>query len=129
FNVVVSLFMIVRNKQGDIAILRTMGSSIGTIRNIFLLQGLIIGVIGTGIGLIAGLLLSLSITDISIWLESLLGIDFITDTYPVNFLPSQIQFQDVFLVCSASIVLCLLATLYPAFSAAKVRPAEALRFE
>lgn len=130
FNVVVSLFMVVRNKQGDIAILRTMGTSLSTIRNIFLVQGFIIGLIGTGIGLLLGIFFSLTVSDFVAWLETIFNIEFLSaDIYPVNYLPSQIQLKDLFVVCSVSLFLSLLATLYPAFTAAKVKPAEALRYE
>ncbi len=130
FNVVVSLIMVVKDKQGDIAILRAMGTSLGTIRHIFLVQGFIIGLIGTGIGLGLGVLLSLTVSDIVAWLESVFNIEFLSaDIYPVNYLPSQIQYGDLILVCGASLLLSLLATLYPAFTAARVRPAEALRYE
>ncbi|MDT8397256.1 MAG: lipoprotein-releasing ABC transporter permease subunit [Pseudomonadales bacterium] len=130
FNVVVSLVMVVRDKQGDIAILRTMGAPMDTIRNIFLVQGFIIGLIGTGLGLALGLFLSLSVSDLVAWLQTLLDMEFLSaDIYPVNYLPSQIQWLDVLLVCGVSLLLSLLATLYPAFSAARVKPAEALRYE
>lgn len=130
FNVVVSLFMVVRDKEGDIAILRTMGTSIGTIRNIFLVQGFLIGLIGTLAGLVLGILFSLVVSDLVAGLERLLGIEFLSaDIYPVNYLPSQIQLGDLVVVCGASLLLSLLATLYPAFRAARVKPAETLRYE
>ena len=130
FNVVVSLVMIVKEKQGDIAILRAMGASLENIRNIFLVQGFSIGIMGTGAGLFLGLFFALIVSDIVTWLEKISGIKFLSaDIYPVNYLPSQIQFADVFLVCCVSLLLTMIATLLPARSAALVDPAKALRYE
>tara|TARA_R110000824_G_scaffold288508_3_gene476720 strand:- start:40061 stop:41317 length:1257 start_codon:yes stop_codon:yes gene_type:complete len=130
FNVVVSLFMVVRDKQGDIAILRTMGTSLGSIRNIFLIQGFIIALIGTLSGLILGILGSLYVSDFVAWLENVLNIQFLSaDIYPINYLPSQLLGSDLLIVCSISILLSILATLYPAYSAARVDPAQTLRYE
>ncbi len=130
FNVVVSLFMVVRDKQGDIAILRTMGTSLSSIRNIFLVQGFIIALVGTFLGLILGVLGSLYVSDFFGWLEALLGLELLSaDVYPINYLPSQLLASDLMLVCVISILLSLLATIYPAYSAAKVDPAQALRYE
>ncbi|MEI7949931.1 MAG: lipoprotein-releasing ABC transporter permease subunit [Gammaproteobacteria bacterium] len=130
FNVIVSLMMVVREKQGDIAILRTMGTATGTIRNIFLVQGLAIGLIGTASGVVIGVLLSLSIGDIVAALQTMTGVQFLSaDIYPVNYLPSQVQLGDVLLVGALALVLSLLATLYPAARAARTRPAEILRYE
>lgn len=130
FNVVVSLFMVVRDKQGDIAILRTMGASLGSIRNIFLVQGFIIALAGTFLGLILGVIGSLYVSDLFGWLEGVTGIELLSaDVYPINYLPSHLLVGDLVLVCTVSILLSLLATLYPAYSAAKVDPAQALRYE
>ena len=129
FNVVVSLFMVVRDKQGDIAILRTMGSSLSSIRNIFLVQGFIIALVGTFIGLILGILGSLYVSDFFKWFERASGMELLSaDVYPINYLPSQLLVSDLVLVCSISIILSLLATLYPAYSAARVDPAQTLRY-
>ncbi len=130
FNVVVSLIMVVREKQGDIAILRTMGTTLATIRRIFLVQGFIIGMIGTLLGVALGIGFSLVVSDLVAGLESLLGMRFLSsDIYPVNYLPTEIQGLDVVLVAALALLLSLLATLYPAARAAKVRPAEILRYE
>ncbi|MDC1436904.1 lipoprotein-releasing ABC transporter permease subunit [Gammaproteobacteria bacterium] len=130
FNVVVSLFMVVRDKQGDIAILRTMGCSLSSIRNIFLVQGFIIALAGTFFGLILGVLGSLYVSKFFSWLETVAGVELLSaDVYPINYLPSQLLGSDLVLVCSISIALSLLATLYPAYSAAKVDPAQTLRYE
>lgn len=130
FNVIVSLIMVVREKQGDIAILRTMGISLGTIRSIFLVQGFIIGVIGTGLGLLLGIAFALVAGDFVAWLEVVIGIDFLSsEVYPVDYLPTEIRVYDVALVCILALTLSLLATLYPAARAASIRPAEILRYE
>lgn len=130
FNVVVSLVMIVKEKEGDIAILRAMGVSLENIRNIFLVQGFSIGIMGTGAGLFLGFFFALTVSDIVTLLEKVAGIEFLSaEIYPVNYLPSQIEFADVFLVCCVSLLLTVLATLLPARSAALVDPAEALRYE
>lgn len=130
FNVVVSLIMVVRDKQGDIAILRTMGTPLATIRLIFLVQGFIIGLIGTMLGLALGMLMSLVAGDVVAWLEAVLEMQFLSsDIYPVNYLPTEIRISDVVVVCSFALLLSLLATLYPAARAANIKPAEILRYE
>lgn len=130
FNIVVSLIMVVRDKKGDIAILRTMGTSLRTIRQIFLVQGFIIGLIGTATGLVLGIVFALSAGSFVAGLENLLGIQLLSsDIYPVNYLPSQIQVPDLVLVCLLALLMSLLATLFPASRAARTRPAEILRHE
>jgi lipoprotein-releasing system permease protein len=130
FNVIVSLMMVVRDKQGDIAILRAMGTSLGTIRRIFLVQGFIIGLIGTLLGLLLGIGMTLVAGDVVIWLEQVLGMELLSaEIYPVNYLPTELRGSDMLLVCSMALLLSLLATLYPSARAAGVRPAEILRYE
>ena len=130
FNLVVSLIMIVRDKRGDIAILRTLGASPRTIAHIFMAQGCMVGLIGTLLGVTGGVLLSLTVSDIAAFIEQSLGIRLLSaEVYPVDFLPSQIRLVDVLGVSLGVFVLALIATLYPAWRAARVQPADALRQE
>ncbi|HDZ09022.1 lipoprotein-releasing ABC transporter permease subunit [Pseudohongiella sp.] len=130
FNLVVSLIMIVRDKRGDIAILRTMGASPGMIGRIFVLQGCLVGLLGTLIGVLLGVSLALSVSDLFAWVEQLSGAQLLSaDVYPVDFLPSELRAGDLIGVSAGVLVLCLLASLYPAWRAARVLPAEALRSE
>lgn len=130
FNLVSSLVMMVTDKRSDIAILRTMGATPRSVMGIFVSQGLIIGVIGTLLGLVFGLLLAYNVTAIAEYIQNLLNVQFVSeDVYLVSFVPSQIRQSDVVLVCSFSVIMSLLATIYPAWRAATVAPAEALRYE
>lgn len=130
FNLVSTLIMIVVDKQGDIAILRTLGATTGDIIGIFLVQGGLIGCIGTVVGIILGVLLSLGVTPFVAWVEQLLNIQFLhSDVYPTSFLPSQVLWQDTVMVGATALTLSFLASLYPAWRASKVLPADALRYE
>ena len=130
FNLVVSLIMIVRDKRGDIAILRTIGASPKTIGRIFMTQGCIVGLIGTVIGVALGVFFSLTVGDFAAFVERALDIQLLSaEVYPVDFLPSQIRISDIVGVSVGVFLLSVLATLYPAYRAANVQPAEALRFE
>ncbi len=130
FNIISTLVMVVTEKQADIAILRTLGASPGHIMAVFMTQGLVNGLFGTALGLAGGISLSLSIADIVAWIERQFGVALVPgDVYFVGFLPSQLQFDDVLNVGVAAFVMCLLATLYPSWRAARIRPAEALRYE
>ncbi len=130
FNIISTLIMVVTDKQADIAILRTMGASPKTIMRIFIVQGTLIGVVGTLLGVAGGIALALNVETIVGALEQLLNTDFLSaDVYYISDLPSDLQWQDVVKFSALSMVLSLLATLYPAAKAAKVQPAEALRYE
>jgi lipoprotein-releasing system permease protein len=130
FNLVSTLVMMVTDKKADIAILRTLGATPQVILKIFMIQGIVIGVIGTALGLIAGILLSLHVTELVNGLQALFHVQLLSsDVYFVNYLPSQLQWPDVWHVCLISLGLSLLATIYPAFKAAGTQPAEALRYE
>jgi lipoprotein-releasing system permease protein len=130
FNVVSTLVMTVTDKQADIAILRTVGASPRSIMMIFLIQGGLIGLIGTAIGVAGGVLVSLNMDAIAPFIERLLGIEFLpSNIYLINTLPSDLRWSDVGFVGGLAAVLGLVLTLYPSWTAAKVKPAEALRYE
>jgi lipoprotein-releasing system permease protein len=130
FNLVSTLVMTVTDKQVDIAILRTMGASAGMVQRIFLVQGLAIGFMGSLVGVLFGLLIALNIDVIVPVIEALLGVQFLPrDIYFISQLPSDVRLSDVVTVGLMAFVLSILATLYPSWRAAKVRPAEALRYE
>ena len=130
FNLVVSLIMIVRDKRGDIAILRTLGASPKTINNIFMWQGCFIGLTGIAFGVVLGVLGSLYISQFAAFVESTFSIQILNaEVYPIDFLPSQLSLLDVAYVASGVLVLSLLATIYPASKAAAIQPAGALRHE
>lgn len=130
FNLVVSLMMIVRDKRGDIAILRTLGASPKTVTRIFLWQGCLIGLMGTVSGLFFGLLGATYVTEFARWLESFFGLQLLSaDVYPIDYLPSEIQALDLVVVVIGVFCLTLCATIIPARRAARIQPAEALRQE
>ena len=130
FNLLSSLVMLVTDKKQDIAILRTMGATKKNIVNIFMLQGCIIGFIGTAIGLILGIILAFNITDLVDFIQNLLNIKFLSeDVYYISYVPSDIHVADLVVICVTSIFLSFLATLYPAYKASSISPAEGLRYE
>ncbi|KPQ30356.1 MAG: lipoprotein-releasing system permease protein [Marinobacter excellens HL-55] len=130
FNIVSTLVMVVTDKTADIAILRTMGATPGRVMRIFIIQGAVIGVFGTLMGTALGILGALNISAFIAWLENLLGHQFLSsDVYFISYLPSQLQWSDVAVISSAGLVLSLLATIYPAWRASRIEPAEALRYE
>lgn len=130
FNIVSTLVMVVNEKRADIAILRTLGASPGTILRIFVIQGAIIGVFGTLLGTVGGVLLAMNVESIVPAIESLIGQQFLAaDVYYISDLPSDMRWQDVYRISGVALVLSLLATLYPAWRASRTEPAEALRYE
>jgi lipoprotein-releasing system permease protein len=130
FNIVSTLVMLVQDKQADIAILRTLGASPRSIIQIFMIQGSVIGVIGTLIGVVGGVLLGLNIDTVVPALEHVLGFKFLAkDVYYISELPSDVQMGDVTTIGLVSLVLSFVATLYPSWRASRVNPAEALRYE
>jgi lipoprotein-releasing system permease protein len=130
FNIVSAQVMTVTDKQADIAILRTLGASPASIMAIFMLQGALIGLIGTVIGVIGGILLALNVGTVLPAIERLFNVQILDKTvYYISELPSDLQRADVVTIAIIALALALLATIYPAWSAAKVNPAEALRYE
>ncbi|MBM6549982.1 lipoprotein-releasing ABC transporter permease subunit [Marinomonas ostreistagni] len=130
FNIVSTLVMVVTDKRTDIAILRTMGLTSRQVMSVFVVQGIFIGLLGTTIGLVLGVTAALNVSDAIAWLETALGIQFLSgDVYFINYLPSQLEWSDVRFIVSAAFIMTVLATLYPAWRASKVDPAEALRYE
>ncbi len=130
FNIVSSLVMTVTDKASDIAILRTLGMKPGSIMVVFVIQGVIVGVIGTLLGAALGVLTAVNLETLVPWLEHLFGVEFFpADVYVISGFPAQLQWRDVINTTAISLVLSLLATLYPAWRAAHTQPAEALRYE
>ncbi len=130
FNIVSTLVMVVTDKQADIAILRTFGAKPGTIMAIFMVQGSVIGVIGTVVGTVLGIVLALNVSAVVQFLETILGVTFLDPgVYFISDLPSQLLWSDVIMIACGSLILSFMATLYPSWRASKTQPAEALRYE
>lgn len=130
FNLVSSLVMLVNDKQADIAILRTMGATPRLILTIFIVQGILVGALGTLIGLLTGLLLAYNVTDIVNALQNFIGVQLLSsNVYFVDFLPSKILWSDIIQVCSIALLMSFVATLYPAMRASKTVITEALHHE
>jgi lipoprotein-releasing system permease protein len=130
FNIVSAQIMLVTDKQADIAILRTLGATPASIMTIFVIQGALIGLIGTLIGVVGGVVLALNVGTVVPAIERLLGVTFLDKSvYYISELPSQLQQGDVVTIATIALILALIATIYPSFKAARVNPAEALRYE
>ncbi|GAA4087729.1 lipoprotein-releasing ABC transporter permease subunit [Zhongshania borealis] len=130
FNIVSILSMAVSAKRGSIAVLRTMGSTPGSIMAIFIVYGMATGLIGLGLGLLIGVPLAQHVGDVVAFIEQLSGMQlFNPQVYFITHLPSHLLWSDVVIVSSFALLLSLLATLYPAWQASRVQPAEALRYE
>ena len=130
FNIVSTLVMAVTDKRSDIAIMRTFGASPASIMAIFIVQGALIGIIGTLIGAMFGVVVALNIDVIIPFIEGLFHIQFLAkDVYQISEVPSDVRTSDVLTVGLMAFGLSVLATLYPSRRAAKVQPAEALRYE
>jgi len=130
FNLLSSLVMAVKDKQSDIAILRTLGASPREIARIFLVQGSLIGVVGTLLGVLFGMLVAYNIETIVPFFERMLGVQFLPQQiYFISELPSNPQLGDISTIAITSLVLSLLATLYPSWRAASLQPAQVLRHD
>lgn len=130
FNIIATLIMVVNDKGADIAILRTIGATPAQIMGTFMVRGTLIGIVGTLIGGVLGVFAALNVSQIVGWLERVSGQHiFTSDVYFISSLPSELQWGDVALICSAGLVMSFLATLYPAYRASQVEPAYALRYE
>lgn len=130
FNVISTLVVIVTEKQADIAILRTLGASPSSVMGIFMVQGAIVGVAGTFVGIVVGVLLATNVEVIVQFLEQIFNTSFLSaEVYLISELPSDLHWDDVAWIAGASLTLALLSTVYPAWRASKVQPAQALRYE
>lgn len=130
FNIVSTLVMVVTDKQSDIAILRTLGASPRTVLAIFMVQGTVIGLFGTSLGVLGGVALALNLETVVAWLEGLLQLQFIpAEVYYISELPSDMHWDDVITIGLVSFLISTLATIYPAWRASRTQPAEALRYE
>lgn len=129
-NIVSTLVMVVADKSADIAILRTMGASRGTIMSVFVTQGTAVGILGTLFGALLGVLVSLNLTGILRGIENLLNTAFSPgDVYMISYLRAELRGEDVLLICLSALGISFLATLYPAYRATRIQPAEVLRYE
>ena len=130
FNIITALIMVVMEKSKDIAVLKSMGATSNSIMRIFILQGVIIGTIGTVLGCIGGLAVALNLEKVSLFVEKTFGFKILPgDVYYLNALPSQVNYGDVVVIVVATLLISFLATIYPSRHAARLDPAETLRYE
>lgn len=130
FNLVSSLVMVVTDKQSDIAILRTLGATPGTVMGVFMVQGIVIGLVGIALGVLFGVLLAINVPAIVEFIQNLFNVQFLpASVYYISEVPSDLHWDDVGWIAAMAFVLSLLATLYPAWRAARTQPAQALRYE
>jgi len=130
FNLVSTLVMTVTDKQADIAILRTLGASPGSVMKVFMIQGALVGIMGTIAGVLLGVIVALNIDVIVPFLERLLHVQFMSkDIYAISTIPSDLRWPDVAKIGVVSVLMAFVATIYPSRAAARVKPAEALRYE
>jgi lipoprotein-releasing system permease protein len=130
FNIVSTLVMVVTDKRGDIAILKTQGLTSGSVMGIFIVLGTIIGAVGTLLGTVGGISLALNVETIVPAIEQLFQVQFMAaDVYYISKLPSKLVWMDVYTIASMAFLLSLVATIYPAWQASKINPAEVLRYE
>ncbi len=130
FNIISALIMIVMEKSKDIAILKSMGATSRGIMKIFIYQGLIVGVIGTFLGSIAGLSVALNLQKVSLFVEKIFHFKILPgDVYYLSELPSQVNYGDVIVIIIGTLIVCFLSTIYPSLRASRLDPAEALRYE
>ncbi|WP_093459308.1 MULTISPECIES: lipoprotein-releasing ABC transporter permease subunit [unclassified Pseudomonas] len=130
FNIIATLIMVVNDKGADIAILRTIGATPRQIMTIFMVQGTVIGIVGTIIGGVLGVIAAINVSQLVGWVERITGQHiFTSDVYFISNLPSQLEGSDVVMICAAGLILSFLATIYPAYRASQIQPAHALRYE
>jgi lipoprotein-releasing system permease protein len=130
FNIVSTLTMAITDKRGDIAVLRTMGMRAHRVMAIFVAQGLVLATVGIGLGVLTGVTLALHVSEVSLFLERLMGVKlFNPEVYFISNLPAELQWRDVFVIAMSALGLSLLATLLPAWRATRIAPAEVLRYE
>ena len=130
FNIISALIMIVMEKNKDIAILKSMGATSRGIMKIFIYQGLIVGVIGTFLGCVAGLSVALNLQKVSLFVEKIFHFKILPgDVYYLSELPSQVNYGDIIVIIIGTVIVCFLSTIYPSLRASRLDPAEALRYE
>ena len=130
FNLLSTLTMLVADKRGEIAVLRTLGLAPRRIVMAFFAHGGLIGITGVGLGAVGGVLLASNVADVVAWLEGTFGFKILApDVYYISNIPSKLEYFDVAVAVTVSLLLCLIAPLYPALSASRVDPAQVLRYE